>query len=435
MGRRKNREAGRSRREEEEEEERAVMVVGAEQGGRMEKGKAKEGDMSCFGRSFFRVLLTLESLERMKIPSSFNQYFQNQPLGMVSLVDRSGNTWSAELTSDSEGFFFVHGWKEFVKDNSIQCGQFLVFTYDKQSQFSVTVFDPSGIDKISAFSSHPSKNVIIKTESDEGGMVTAAITTEKMAPAKEYNGITGKRTRDVDCLMKDRVVCKKSSEANDCENSRRKRAGVTASKSKATSTSYNSTRGSSCSMSDEDNSSSQPPRQPLLMRLLSGEVSRRGISKGQRQLTVISQRRSVTEAEKDHALQKAGEFKSKNPFAVQIMMESYVHVGFFMNMPCEFVRECLPRTSKRITLWDPQGMAWEVNYVYYSDRSVGSFSGGWGKFAVGNNLEKFDVCVFELVEQDNIKVYIYRVIPEITPHRLRSDPKLSSKYTGLRFEN
>ncbi|XP_052136456.1 B3 domain-containing protein Os11g0197600 [Oryza glaberrima] len=404
------------------------MVVREKQGGRMGKGKGKEkeGDINCFGRSFFRVLLTLQSLERMKIPSSFNQCLQNQPTGMVSLVDRSGNKWSAELTSDSEGFFFVHGWKEFVRDNSIQCGQFLVFTYDKRSQFSVTVFEPSGIDKISTFSAHPSKNVIIKTESDEGGMVTAAITTEKMAPAlKENNGITGKRTRDVDYLMEDRVVVfKKSSEANVCESSRRKRAGASAGKSKVTSTSHNSTRGSSCS-SDEDNSSSKSPNPPFLMRFLSGEVSRRGrcVSKGQRQLTVISQRRPVTEAEKDHALQRAREFKSKNPFAVQIMMESYVYVGFFMNIPCEFVRECLPRTNKRITLWDPQGKAWEVNYVYYSDRSVGSFSGGWGKFAVGNNLEKFDVCVFELVQKDNIKVHIYRVVPEITPHKLRSDPK------------
>jgi len=79
------------------------------------------------------------------------------------------------------------------------------------------------------------------------------------------------------------------------------------------------------------------------------------------------------------------------------------------------VRESLPPTNKKITLWDPLGKAWEVNYVYYSDRSVGAFSGGWGKFALGNNLEKFDVCIFELFKEDNIKVHIYRVVPEITP--------------------
>lgn len=87
----------------------------------------------------------------------------------------------------------------------------------------------------------------------------------------------------------------------------------------------------------------------------------------------------------------------------------------FQNIPCAFVRESLPRTTKKVTLWDPLGKSWEVKYVYYSDRCVGSFSGGWGKFALGNNLEKFDVCVFELFKEDNIRVHIYRVVPEITP--------------------
>ncbi|GJN28707.1 hypothetical protein PR202_gb16864 [Eleusine coracana subsp. coracana] len=85
------------------------------------------------------------------------------------------------------------------------------------------------------------------------------------------------------------------------------------------------------------------------------------------------------------------------------------------NIPCEFVRQSLPQTCKKMTLWDPQGKSWEVNYVYYTGRSVAAFSGGWGKFAVGNNLEKFDVCIFELFKEDNIKVHIYRVVPEITP--------------------
>ena len=85
------------------------------------------------------------------------------------------------------------------------------------------------------------------------------------------------------------------------------------------------------------------------------------------------------------------------------------------NLPCEFIRECFPRANRKLKLWDPQGKSWDVNYVYYSERSVGALSGGWGKFAVGNNLETFDVCVFELISKDNVKVHIYRVVPEITP--------------------
>lgn len=56
------------------------------------------------------------------------------------------------------------------------------------------------------------------------------------------------------------------------------------------------------------------------------------VSKKFRQPVVISQRRLVTEEEKNHALERAKEFKSRHPFAVQVMMESYVYVGFFMVM-------------------------------------------------------------------------------------------------------
>lgn len=55
-------------------------------------------------------------------------------------------------------------------------------------------------------------------------------------------------------------------------------------------------------------------------------------SKKSRQLVVISQRRTVTEEEKNNALKRAKKFKSKNPFAVQVMMESYVCGVFLGNV-------------------------------------------------------------------------------------------------------
>uniref|UniRef100_A0A0D9XQ23 TF-B3 domain-containing protein n=1 Tax=Leersia perrieri TaxID=77586 RepID=A0A0D9XQ23_9ORYZ len=386
---------------------------------RRSRSEKEEQRNDALGMSFFRVILTEQSMEILRIPPPFNRYLQNQPTGMVSLVDRNDNTWIVELIYKSGEFFFVHGWKEFIRDNSIETGQFVVFNYAKQSEFSVTVFKLSGIENTLPNSARVSKKVIIKIESDDVDTDNAATNEERMAPPlKESNINTGKRIIDADSLMEDRAPLKKSSDANVAGSSKRKR-GASVGKSKASPTSHNSTKGSSCDMSDED--SKLPKAQPILMQFQNGDIARRGLSKGQRQLAVISQRRPVTEGEKDHALQRAKDFKSKNPFAVQIMMESYVYVGFFMNIPCDFVREYLPRTSKMLTLWDPQGKSWKVNYVYYSDRSVGSFSGGWGKFAIGNNLEKFDVCVFELIQKDNIKVHIYRVVPEITPHKLRSD--------------
>ncbi|XP_008787668.1 B3 domain-containing protein Os11g0197600-like isoform X2 [Phoenix dactylifera] len=145
------------------------------------------------------------------------------------------------------------------------------------------------------------------------------------------------------------------------------------------------------------------------------DVTRRGevVAKVQRMPSLISQRRPVTKEEVNEALEQGKSFKSKNPFVHVVMRDSYVYVSFFLNIPYPFVREHLPKISKKMTLWDPNGKPWAVNYVSYSSR--GGFSAGWGGFSYANNLEKYDVCVFELIKRDHMKVHIFRVVKEIAP--------------------
>ncbi|XP_062196928.1 B3 domain-containing protein Os11g0197600-like isoform X2 [Phragmites australis] len=382
-----------------------------EKGKEREEGEAKNVDQGKesknVGHRFFKVFFPEQSGERLKIPPPFHQYLEEEPTGLVSLKSSSGNTWQVLLTSDSEGLCFAQGWKEFVRDHSLKNGHFLVFTYSGHSQFSVVVFCSSGVEDPSALVAQPCKAIVVKVEEDEGGRdIVAAGTSEVLTlPLEEVDGITGKRTRGMNDLMADGPAPKKHSSF--LTKAEKKRPEAIVGTSKAAGTVPNDF---SISLLDEYTCCNKT-------RIRDKDVPRSGkfILKKARQPVVISQRRPVTEEEKNFALKRAKEFKSKHPFSVQIMMESYVYVGFFMNIPCDFVRESLPKTSKKMTLWDPQGQPWEVNYVYYSERCIASFSGGWGKFALGNNLEKFDVCVFELFKEDNIKVHIYRVIPEITP--------------------
>jgi hypothetical protein len=86
---------------------------------------------------------------------------------LISLKGQSGNTWPAKLSSDTEGLFFGHGWKEFVMDHSIESGHILTFSYDGHSQFSVVVFDGLCIEKSSAFDAKPSNNLVCIIETDE----------------------------------------------------------------------------------------------------------------------------------------------------------------------------------------------------------------------------------------------------------------------------
>ncbi|PNT63993.1 B3 domain-containing protein Os11g0197600 isoform X2 [Brachypodium distachyon] len=538
--------AGEKEKEKEKEKEEstvAAAMVATEKENGEDKEKEKEGEEEKFGQQFFRVFLPQQYGERLRIPLSFNQYLRNQPAGMVSLKGQSGNIWLAELAVDTEGLFFANGWKEFVRDHSIETGHFLTFRYDGRSKFSVVVFDGKCIEKPSAFHARPCKDLIVKLENGEGDMGMNAtdpsqilvsplggsnentrervsemdangtilqrcssvlekgkkispgvlVGTNKTAstslnkdmsvsdqsesvPNEESIGTTRKRIREMDangstsekCSKVSEMVMKKGPEASvvnneastslnmdmnaagpaesllatpeDSNGTTRKRvkeinvndstfkkcssASVKGKEKcpvasvgtyKSTTTSRNSTEesDSESSMLEQSISSIKAEISSPMRLRKNKDVPKCG--KCQRQLLVISQRPPVTEEQKNHALQRAKKFKSKNPFALQIMKESYVYVGFFMNLPCGFVRDCLPRANKKLKLWDPQGKSWDVNYVYYSARAVGAFSGGWSKFSLGNNLEKFDICVFELISKDDIKVHIYRVVPEITP--------------------
>ncbi|KAM3311711.1 hypothetical protein ACQJBY_031997 [Aegilops geniculata] len=589
-----------ARREELERESReaaaAAAMAAADKERAKEKGKGKEqengGEGGKFGRQFARVFLPQLYGERLKIPPSFNQYLQGQPTGMVSLKGQSGNKWLVELASDNEGLFFVKGWKEFVRDHSIEMGHFLTFRYDGRSQFSVVIFDGMCIEKPSAFHAKPCKNLVVKIESGKGDMdINAADPSQvSAAPLEESNGTTRKRVTEMDAdgsTSKNRssilengmpeasaVTCnvapmslnvdmnaadppeavvvpleennqttrkrireidandsalqkslrvreidandsalqkssrvreidandsalqrssrvreidandsalhnssrvreidandsalqkssrvreidandsalqkssrvreidsndsslqkssglreidandsalQKSSIASDKDKKRCPAASVGTYKSASTSLDSTEDSDSSSSMLEQSISCIKSELTSPIRLGVSKDVARRGQNSmtGKRQLRVLSQRRLVTEIQKDNALLRAKQFKSKNPFCLQIMKESYVYVGFFLNLPCEFVRECLPRAHRKLKLWNPQGKSWDVNYVYYSERCVGGLSGGWGKFSLDNNLEKFDVCVFEHFSKDNIKVHIYRVVPEITP--------------------
>ncbi|KAG2560855.1 hypothetical protein PVAP13_8KG089200 [Panicum virgatum] len=372
----------------------------AREGGKKETAKAKAKQQQekqaaaaaakSAGQQFFKIFFPNQSGERLKIPASFHQHLKEQPTGLVSLKGPSGNTWQAVLTSDSEGLCFGQGWKEFVTDHSVKQGHFLVFTYDGLSKFSVTVFGSLGVVDPPALVAKPTNDVVIKIEDDEevqGDMDAGGTSDTSILPPKEGNGITRKRTRGVNNHSEGGNASKRHSSV--AKNSEKKRPDAIPRTSKDRRTSKdastidNTEKGTPYSLLDESMAFNKTQVREKNMPKLGKFIVRRA-----RQPVVISQRRPVTQEEKDLALKRAKEFKSENPFAVQTMMESYVYVGFFMNITCEFVRESLPRTSKKMTLWDPLGKPWEVNYVYYSGRSVASFSGGWGKFALGNNLEK-----------------------------------------------
>ncbi|CAN1323699.1 B3 domain-containing protein REM16 [Linum perenne] len=107
----------------------------------------------------------------------------------------------------------------------------------------------------------------------------------------------------------------------------------------------------------------------------------------------ISLRKLVTEGEKKKALQLAQEAVTLEGFYV-IMKPTHVYRKFFMSIPCGWMNKHLNMLLKHPVSLKMNGKTWNTRFVYQQARKSGGLSAGWRSFAVDNNLQEFDVCVF-----------------------------------------
>ena len=87
----------------------------------------------------------------------------------------------------------------------------------------------------------------------------------------------------------------------------------------------------------------------------------------------------------------------------------------------------LPNERIQVTLLGPTNKEWQVQYL--GDRLHAGLSGGWRYFALDNNIEEGDVCVFELVDtiKYRFKVHIFRVVQKCTPFKRMEGTKVNDK--------
>ncbi|XP_027174767.1 B3 domain-containing protein At4g34400-like [Coffea eugenioides] len=98
-------------------------------------------------RAFFKFFIPDSSKERMKIPSAFTSYLKAKLSPRAYLRDRFGNKWPVRVGRIGDDFFFLDGWAEFVEENSVELGDFLVFQYDGHSLYDVKLLGHSACEK------------------------------------------------------------------------------------------------------------------------------------------------------------------------------------------------------------------------------------------------------------------------------------------------
>ncbi|OIW12056.1 hypothetical protein TanjilG_24480 [Lupinus angustifolius] len=137
-----------------------------------------------------------------------------------------------------------------------------------------------------------------------------------------------------------------------------------------------------------------------------------------------SNRRPVTEHEINSAQHLAQAACTKKSLLI-VMQPEQVYTGFYVSIPSRWVVEHLPPRSQDLVL-RVNKTEWHVKYCYDRIHYTGELTLGWRKFALDNNLEEFDVCVFQPMGKVYgtwlIDVKIFRVVKDITPPTIPKPP-------------
>lgn len=140
-------------------------------------------------------------------------------------------------------------------------------------------------------------------------------------------------------------------------------------------------------------------------------VRRGRVSKGPDNTRAYNGRISSYQQQK-RAFKRAEKFQdsldSDNPSFVKTMVRSHVSSCFWLGLPSTFCKVHLPPKKYEMVLEDEEGG--EFDAVYIGSRT--GLSGGWQGFSTHHDLEDGDSLVFELVEPDRFKIYIFKAIED-----------------------
>ncbi|GFS33162.1 hypothetical protein Acr_00g0026700 [Actinidia rufa] len=285
------------------------------------------------------------------IPQKFANNLQEKLSEDVTIKGPSGAKWNVGLVTSGDTMLFKRGWKVFVEDHSLEEDDVLIFKYNGDSRQRRNIVESS------VEVCHTEDYALSKRPKKGCDNVTPV----KKGSHSRANGRTRKGARS-HLLVELQTANAETSTYGGPEkvNSIAKKGSVTA----------------------------YPVQH-------------------------VSNRRPVTEGEKEKALQMAHAASTKDSIIV-VMRLSHVYRGFYMSIPSEWALSHLPRKNQQVILRMKE-KTWRANFNYKA--YGGGLTGGWRNFAFENNLEEFDVCLFELAggatDAIVMDVSIFRVIDEV----------------------
>ncbi|KAI9181816.1 hypothetical protein LWI28_018936 [Acer negundo] len=300
------------------------------------------------------------------IPKVYLKKFGNELSTVATITVPNGRVWKVELTKDGTNIWFHGGWHEFVEYHSISTGYFLLFRYEKNSNFHVFIFDMSACEI-----RYPHNCVGLKNDSltQKPPAFDSALEIKRKSTASLESPIfrrSSYESRSKRCKMEEAVGMKKSDSIGDESEHESKRTKFDAHE---------------------------------LLDILK-EMG----------IFVKMNFKYIAAKEKERAIAAARLFKPKNP-SFMVIIQPRDACRCTMYVPFEFGKKYLiSRDAKLVKLQDHDGREWSVKF--WNKRSKvggGDFTHGWSAFAKDNNLKDGDICLFELISEKNIVLKVTRI--------------------------
>ncbi|XP_077224516.1 putative B3 domain-containing protein Os04g0347400 isoform X2 [Tasmannia lanceolata] len=107
-------------------------------------GEMKE--TSSHQPQFVKIIIT-EFFQKISIPIAFNRYLVGEKSDIAVLKSPLGKSWHVKVRGHINGVFFEEGWEDFVEDHGLCSGDILVFRFEGNMVFHVTIFDETACEK------------------------------------------------------------------------------------------------------------------------------------------------------------------------------------------------------------------------------------------------------------------------------------------------
>ncbi|GAV79745.1 B3 domain-containing protein [Cephalotus follicularis] len=335
---------------------------------------------------------------KLVIPEKFIKNLKKKLPETVTLKGPSSVTWNIVITANDDSIYFNHGWEEFVKNHFLEENDILMFKYNGESHFDVLMFDGRSLcEKASSYFVRRCGH----TEHDNGPQAKRKNreSSVEVIPTSPECGVVGSPPEkplnnvDISIPMGQPII-------------------TTAATNKRTRSGRNSIKPSHLRQSVASESTYNYA--VVVDAKPEAELPPSNKKSGPQ---YASNRRPVTEGERLNAIRLAQAATTDDGF-LTVMKPTYVYKKFYMVIPSGWLTKHLSLENQEVFL-RVREKTWHTRFYYIKSRKCGGLASGWKTFAVDNNLEEFDVCVFEPASPASyplvLDVRIFRVLQEAAP--------------------